>query len=290
MWDYIHTDRLIYYIDNQYWVIELEWIWNNSFILHARMSNPSLAWKAFLELVNVIPEWCKLTETESLSWDSFPLFLREYQKDFRTDYTVRATWKFVYLNSQWENTPLSKMIEDKCVIKDAPIFETTTQADAQEVAKEINKLMKDRWQPLKEWQWIIELPEARVVKSTETWLRRVEIPQIEMVKEFNNGVELAQQLNKCTTYNEMENILLANLTTEYHFRDGNLTWEELLQTFRAYRETYINWWEGLPRNVDPRKFFPSEFIEPTKRRVKEWMPTWQNTTRKSHIHNLLDNK
>ena len=110
-----------------------------------------------------------------------------------------------------------------------------------------------------------------------------------MVKEYNNGVELAQQLNKCKTYGELENILLSNLSTEYHFRDGTLTWRDLLNRFTAYRDTYINWWDAFPRNIDPRRFFPSEFIEPAKRK-SEWIPTRRNTTRKSNVHKLLDSK
>lgn len=182
-------------------------------------------------------------------------------------------------------TPESQKIQKKHVKwRPDKIFEAATQADAQEVADVINNLIKDRWQPLVEWQRINELAEATVVQSPETWLWRVEIPQIEMVKEHNNGVELSKQLNKCTTYNEMENILLSNLSTEYHFRDGILTWKEILNRFTTYRK----WRFKTAKDEDPRSFFPAEFIEPTKRRTKEWIPTWQNTTRKSNIHKLLD--
>lgn len=296
MWEYTDTERLSYIIENEYWHIALEWIWDKTFIfhawMHAKWESPTereilqaerAAWKAFHELAATIPEWYKITETLSLSWDSFPLFLREYQRDFRTDYTVRATWKMIPLNSQWLNTPESKLIQSKDVGKDDRIFEAATQADAQEVADAINKLMKDRWQPLVEWQWIKELAEARVYKSFETWLWRVKIPQIEVVKEYNNGVELAQQLNKCKNYGELENILSENLSTEYHFRDGTLTWQQILDRCRLYRE-----WKLVAPDEDPRRYFPSEFINPTKWRSSEWIPTWHNTTRKSNIHNLLD--
>ena len=292
------TNWTDYIVLNEYGNIQLDYIWNKTYIFHAWMhpkeESPSqweimkaqaLAWRAFYELHDVIPEWYKISETLSLSWDSFPLFLREYQKDFRTDYIVRATGKKIFLNSQWKMTPESQKIQKKHVKwRPDKIFEAATQADAQEVADEINKLMKDRWQPLVEWQRINELAEATVVQSPETWLWRVEIPQIEMVKQHNNGVELSQQLNKCTTYNEMENILLANLSIEYHFRDGTLTWKEILNRFTTYRK----WRFKTAKDEDPRSFFPSEFIEPTKRRTKEWIPTWQNTTRKSNIHKLLD--
>jgi len=277
-----------YVYRNKYGNIKLEYIWDKTYIFHAWMNENW--WLAFERLADIIPDWYKITETLSLSGDSFPIFLNEYQRRFRTNYTVRATWKTIQLNSQWEKTPLSASISKKHVWKRDGIFEAATEADAQEIAKEINDLMKDNWQPLEGWQWIIELPEARVVKSTETWLRRIELPQIEMVKEHNTGVELAQQLNKCTTYSEMENILLSNLTTEYHFRDGNLTWEKLLRKFRGYRETYIDWLDVLPRWIDPRNFFPAEFIEPTKWSTPEGTPTWRNTTKKSHIHKLLDSK
>lgn len=291
-----------YIIINEYGKITLQDIWNNTFIYHAWMHpkwpSPSqkeimrvsvLAWRAFLNLADIIPEWHKITETLSLSWDSFPLFLKEYQNDFHNNYTVRATGKMIYLNSQWILSPLSKLINKKCIREDAEIFEAATQTDAQEVADAINDLMKDRWMPLSEWQTITELAQAQVEYCEETWLWRVKIPQIEITKEYNNGVELSQQLNKCTTYNEMENILLANLSTEYHFRDGTLTWRDLLNRFSSYRDTYINWWDAFPKDIDPRRFFPAELIEPAKWK-SEWTPTRRNTTRKSNIHILLDSK
>ena len=278
-----------YAIVNKYGSIRLEYVWDKTYIFHAWMRDRTwtvniqqIAWKALFEFANLIPDWYKITETLSLSWDSFPLFLREYQKDFRTDYTVRATWKFVYLNSQWENTPLSKMIEDKCVVKDAPIFEAATQADAQEVANKINELiLKDIWQPLVEWQWINQLAKARVVKSNETWLRRVQIPQIEMVKEYNNGANLAKVLNKCKTYEEITDILLENYTTEYHFRDWTLTWEKILNIFDSYRAK-----RELPNDSEdnPLQYIPVEFIVPVKWINSEWKATW----RKSNVHTILD--
>ena len=267
----------------RYGEITLQDIWNKTFIFHAWMNNAHAAWRAFEDLANAIPEWYKISETLSLSWDSFQLFLSEFQRKFRTDYIVRATGKKIYLNSQWEFTPESKLIREKSNIPDADIFETTTEADALEVCNAINKLMKDHWQPLNEWQTITELAEAKPVYNPETRKWRVEIPQIEMIKQHNNWVELAQELNKCETYEELTNVLSKNLSIEYHFRDGTLTWQQLLDRCRLYRE-----WKLVAPDEDPRRYFPAEFINPTKWRTAEWTPNWRNTTRKSNIHKLLD--
>ena len=196
-----------------------------------------------------------------------------------SDYIVRATGKKIFLNSQWEFTTESQLISKKNVWKNSKIFEAANEADAQEVADAINKLIKDRWQTLVEWQTITELAEAKPIYNEKNWLWRIEIPQIEMIKQHNNWVELTQQLNKCKTYEELTNI-----------RDGTLTWKELLKRFNAYRDTYINWLDALPKNIDPRKFFPAEFIEPAKWRTSSWTTTWRTTTRKSNIHKILDSK
>ena len=161
--------------------IRVKKIWENKYIINANMpSNPVLAWRSFVLVCQYLPEWSKIVEKESLSWDSLSLIahlFREQKKyNIKVSFQTSDEYK-IKLNCDWVNSKLSKLIKEKNIWKNPELFEAKSREDAETVVNEINKLIykytlnesiranvKKLEKRLKKSTWIVELPSFCIEK------------------------------------------------------------------------------------------------------------------------------